>query len=292
MTISLADKIRASYQLKPEKLRIDELRWRYLMRSAYRGKNILLVGPTGCGKTLAAKSVISALNRESESLIMNMGSTQDPRTAIVGKTLFDKTTGTYFNESPFVSAIKRENTIIVLDEISRAHPEAWNLLIPVLDETQRCLRLDEDVGGTVVNVANGVTFIATANIGSEYTATRIMDRALLGRFPVKIEMDYLPESEEIDLCMNHYPTVEKSMVETIVKMSNDIRTAAKTGTVNMGVSTRSVLDMVGLFSDGFLLKEIVSMVLFTDYSGEGGVESERTFVKQIVQKILPNGDFD
>lgn len=64
MTISLADKLDTVYQTKPKKLRIDELKWRYLLRSTYRGKNILLVGPTGCGKTLAAKSVVEAVGTE------------------------------------------------------------------------------------------------------------------------------------------------------------------------------------------------------------------------------------
>ena len=47
----------------------------------------------------------------------------------------------------------------------------------VLDGGQRYLRLDEAEGSPIVNVAEGVTFIATANIGNEYTSTRVMDRA-------------------------------------------------------------------------------------------------------------------
>ena len=167
MTTSIADKLSAAYQSKPKKLRIDELKWRYLLRSTYRGKNILLVGPTGCGKTLAAKSVVEAVGAQANHLIFNCGSTQDPRTAIVGKTLFDKATGTVFNASPFATAISTPNCVIILDEISRGHPEFWNLIMPVLDETQRTLRLDEKPDSPVVQVAEGVTFIATANIGSE-----------------------------------------------------------------------------------------------------------------------------
>ena len=49
----------------------------------------------------------------------------------------------------------------------------------VLDGGQRYLRLDEAEGSPIVNVADGVTFIATANIGNEYTSTRVMDRAIL-----------------------------------------------------------------------------------------------------------------
>ena len=41
----------------------------------------------------------------------------------------------------------------------------------------------------------GVSFIATANIGMEYTATRVIDRAILDRFSL-IEMDALSEDDE------------------------------------------------------------------------------------------------
>ena len=54
----------------------------------------------------------------------------------------------------------------------------------VLDYGQRYLRLDEADGQATVKVADGVTFVATANIGNEYTATRQLDKALHDRFTV------------------------------------------------------------------------------------------------------------
>ena len=48
--------IHSSFSLKPKSLVMKELKWKYLIRSAVRGKNILMTGPAGCGKTMAAKS--------------------------------------------------------------------------------------------------------------------------------------------------------------------------------------------------------------------------------------------
>ena len=90
----------------------------------------------------------------------------------------------------FVKAIQTENAVILLDELTRAHPDAWNILMTVLDQGQRYLRLDEAQGQATIEVADGVTFIATANIGNEYTATRTLDKALMDRFIV-VEMDLL-----------------------------------------------------------------------------------------------------
>ena len=123
---------------------------------------------------------------------------------MIGNVHFDKGKGTYFSESLFVKAIQTENAVILLDELSRAHPDAWNILMTVLDEGQRYLRLDEADGQATIKVANGVTFVATANIGNEYTSTRVMDKALMDRFII-VEMDVLTSEEEHGLLNYMFP---------------------------------------------------------------------------------------
>jgi MoxR-like ATPase len=48
--------------LKPNDLIIDDLQWKYLVWAVLKGKNILFVGPTRCGKTKAAKSVAKSFS--------------------------------------------------------------------------------------------------------------------------------------------------------------------------------------------------------------------------------------
>ena len=137
--------------IKPDHLEITDIKWKYLIRSAVRCKKIMMVGPAGSGKTEAAKALPTATDRP--FFYFNLGATQDPRSTLIGNTHF-KNNETLFDESAFIKAIKTENAVILLDELSRAHPEAWNILMTVLDEGQRYLRLDENINAPLVNVAS------------------------------------------------------------------------------------------------------------------------------------------
>ena len=276
---------KGSVNLKPQELVMKDLKWKYLIRSAVRAKNIMMTGPAGCGKTMAAKALVNALDRP--DFYFNLGATQDPRATLIGNTQFSKDKGTFFSESSFVKAIKTPNAVILLDELSRAHPDAWNILMTVLDGGQRYLRLDEAEGSPIVNVADGVTFIATANIGNEYTSTRVIDRAILDRFVI-IEMDVLNDEQEFGLLKYMFPDVNEDDLKAIAEISHHTRTQAMSdsGKVTAMVSTRASVEMAGLLYDGFDLFESAEISIFPFFSQDGGVDSERTYVKQLVQKYV------
>ncbi len=287
----MVDFIKNSYGLKPKGLIMNPLKWKYLIRSAVRGKNIMMTGQAGCGKTLAAKSLVNALDRP--NFYFNLGATQDPRATLIGNVHFDKAKGTYFSESLFVKAIQTPNAVILMDELTRAHPDAWNILMTVLDQGQRYLRLDEADGQNTIKVADGVCFVATANIGNEYTATRQLDKALLDRFTV-IEMDLLTDEEEHGLLAYLFPTVDSAMLHNVAKIAFMTRSEAATDNprISSGVSTRTSVEIAGLLFDGFSLEESADITIYPQYDADGGVDSERTFVKQIVQKFIDDGSND
>ena len=283
--------IHSSYSLKPKGLMMSELKWKYLIRSGVRGKNIMMTGPAGCGKTMAAKSLVNALDRP--DFYFNLGATQDPRATLIGNVQFQEGSGTYLAESLFVKAIQTPNAVILLDELSRAHPDAWNILMTVLDSGQRYLRLDEQKDQATIKVAEGVTFIATANIGNEYTSTRVMDKALMDRFTI-VEMDVLNEEEENSLLNYMFPNVDTTLLGNVAKIASLTRTESSSDTARIpsGISTRTTVELCGLLYDGFSLEEASEVSIYPQYDNTGGVDSERTFVKQIVQKFCDDGSSD
>jgi midasin (ATPase involved in ribosome maturation) len=283
--------LKTCVEKRPSDLYMEDLTWKFICRNIYRGRNMLLTGPTGTGKSQTAIAAAKALGRE--LFYVNLGATQDPRGTLIGNTHFSKEVGTFFNESAFVQAIKTPNTVVLLDEISRAHPEAWNILMTVLDPGQRYLRLDEAVGAPTVKVAEGVSFVATANLGAEYTAVRVMDRALMDRFTIA-EIPYLTAGQETNLLGQIYPELLMKDALALAEIAEATRREIQSDMpqISTMISTRSVIEMAGLMVDGFTLGEVANVGIYPMYSNEGGLQSERTFVRQIVQKYIPDGTAD
>lgn len=160
----------------------------------------------------------------------------------------------------------------------------------VLDPIQRYLRLDEKSDSPTIKVAEGVSFIATANIGSEYTATRVIDRALLDRFTI-LEMDTLSYEDEYKLLSDKCNgSVDQNVLLQLCDIIKDIRKEVKSDMprINTTISTRATLEIVELLNDDFTLEQAIEVLVYPLFSDEGGNDSERTYVKQVVQKYLTN----
>ena len=283
-TTTVSKKNTYNSSIPPKDFYIDKLKWKFLVRNIEKGKNIMMTGPSGCGKTDATFKAAKALGRE--VIYFNLGATQDPRSTLIGNTHYNKDSGTYFSESLFVSAIQQENAVILLDELSRAHPEAWNILMTVLDPIQRYLRLDEKDNAPTIKVAKGVSFIATANIGMEYTATRVIDRAILDRFAL-IEMEPLSEENEFTLLKGKFPSTDDKVLNNLCSIVSSIRKEINSDTPRLStiVSTRNTIEIAELLNDGFTLEDASQLLIYPLFPNDGN-DSERVFVKQLVQKFV------
>ena len=224
--------------------------------------------------------------------IFNCGGGQDARATLVGNTSYHKDTGTLFCKSPFVTAIQTENAVILLDELTRGSHDFWNILFPVLDPIQRSLRLDEQDNSPVVRVASGVCFIASANIGNEYTSTKVLDKALARRFPIKLEMSPLSGKELkhlFGILFHMRMEEETSLMETLASIYDDLiaQCVMEDAKISVMIPPANMVEMAELVLDGFNLEEIAEAAIYPEYPEEGGADSERAYVKQILQKYFP-----
>ena len=118
-----------------------------------------------------------------------------------------------------------------------------------------------------------------------------MDRALLDRFII-VEMDVLDQEQESDLLKMLFPLVDEVQIENIASIVSSTRKELNSEMPRLSthISTRSSVEMVSLIYDGFLLEEAAEVCIYPLYDNSGGIDSERTFIKQIVQKYIPADD--
>jgi len=272
-----------AYSKKPNTLILPELQWKLATRAVLRGENIIFIGHSGGGKTLTAKTLAEAYNRP--FFKFNMGAMTDARTSLVGNTHYNPEKGTFFAASDFIKAITTPKAVILLDEMTRMSNDAENLILTVLDADQRYIRIDENPDCPVISVAEGVVFFATANIGTEYTSTRTIDRATKDRFTTIVDIPLLTEQKEYDLLKLLYSDVNKELLKGIAEVAwltrEDVQSEEpKLSTI---ISTRSTVEQVALLIDGFRFSEVMEAIVLPMYDKEGGVESEQAYMRQVIQ---------
>lgn len=256
---------------------VDPDIWFLLVRNVLRGENTLLTGPSGTGKTELIEYVAKVMDKELS--IQDMGTIFDAQSSLLGVHRIGKDGNSEFEFAPFVEHIQKGG-IVLLDELNRATLAANNILFPCLDR-RRYLPIDvacEGCGRTIP-VNEDTAFIATANIGAEYSGTQSIDRALLDRF-FPIELDYLKEEQEIEVIVKR-TGVDEKVASSIVKVANEVRKQAKEQELSNAVSIRHNLQVASLVHDGFDVDKALIQTIMPLFQDGIGV-SERSKVLSII----------
>jgi len=265
--------------------------WNLLIRNIVREDkdgcyvNTLLVGNTGTGKTQILSLLARATGRK--LFIIDLSSISDAVSALLGQHKLSlspdgKNTISIFSEAPFVKMIQTENALICLDEISRAPYGCQHILYPVLDNRRKLTIELADGESREIPVAKGVTFIATANVGSEYVSAQALDRALISRFMV-VEFGNIPSSEETSVLVKRTKISEKD-ASMIVKIANNIRNLYNKQEISTTISIRETLMAASLVADGFSLGKAMEIVYLPIYESPDG--SPNTGERGIIYKTI------
>ena len=166
------------------------------------GLNIMLVGPTGCGKTSLPTNLAGYLGRPLVRLNMN-GETRVSH--IIGQqrpTAQDGVLTLTFSLGAFAQAMKG-GYWVVLDEIEAALPSVLFVLQPVLEEGNRTLHVPDT--GEVIEAHPEFAIFATGNtlgyraaMRSRHAGTNVLNSALIDRFGMVIDCHYPSRGEEFE----------------------------------------------------------------------------------------------
>ena len=147
-----------------------------------------LLGPTGVGKTLLAKTLAEQLFGDSKALI------QLDMSEYMEKFNVSRLIGSppgyvgYEEGGQLTEQVRRKPySVVLFDEIEKAHPDVWNMLLQILEEG----KLTDNVG-RVVNFRNTI-ILMTSNVGSD----TIRKQSTLGFSPITDENSYEKMREKI-----------------------------------------------------------------------------------------------
>jgi cobaltochelatase CobS len=214
-----------------------------------RGRNVLLFGPAGTGKTELAQQIAARTGRPFALISCDNGT--DAAT-LVGMTVPDAAGGVSWQDGQLTRAIRTPGCVICLDEPSVARPGALFVLQNVL--ANRVLYVSET--GARIPVASGVIFLATDNTNGTgggarkgYTDTNRLNAAFLDRFGVRVKIDYLPKASEIAVLVA-YTGCTPELADLLVTGAAVTRAAADDQTLSHGIGLRRLLSWAELLTDG------------------------------------------
>jgi ATP-dependent Clp protease ATP-binding subunit ClpC len=147
-----------------------------------------LLGPTGVGKTLLAKTLAEQMFGDSKALI------QLDMSEYMEKFNVSRLIGSppgyvgYEEGGQLTEQVRRKPySVVLFDEIEKAHPDVWNMLLQILEEG----KLTDNVG-RVVNFRNTI-ILMTSNVGSD----TIKKQSSMGFSPITDESSYEKMREKI-----------------------------------------------------------------------------------------------
>lgn len=204
------------------------------------GKNILLKGPTGSGKTKFAETLSHLFNQPMFSV--NSSVDLDAESLLGFKTLSyaDGKQIIEFVPGPVVNAMNK-GTFLYIDEVNMAKPETLPLINGVLDYRRT---ITNPFTNEMITAKDSFGVIAAINEG--YIGTVPLNEALKNRFIV-IDVPYIEGKQLKRLIQTDSKLTDETTIDLFVKLSSDLVKAVSLGQLSEeAASIRALLDACDL----------------------------------------------
>ncbi|MFS0674568.1 ATP-binding protein [Ornithinibacillus sp. 179-J 7C1 HS] len=204
------------------------------------GKNVLLKGPTGAGKTKFAETLSNLFNQPMFSV--NCSVDLDAESLLGFKTLSyqGEKQVIEFIPGPVINAMTN-GTFLYIDEVNMAKPETLPLINGVLDYRRT---LTNPFTNEIITAKDGFGVIAAINEG--YIGTVPLNEALKNRFIV-LEIPYIEGDQLSQLIKSNTNLTDEKQIELFVNLSSDLIKAVTQGKLSEdAASIRALLDACDL----------------------------------------------
>lgn len=257
MLKSLVPKKVGFVESERNEMRLMANRYRRSLEGDTIKSHILLVGPTGCGKSLLAKDFFANLNTPLIRINMSDGITEDQfigtRTLIDGEVVF---------QDGVLTIAADLGIPILADEINGARE---NILMALNGLMDTGILVIPDDNNRVVEAKAGFMVIGTMNPPDDYAGVNEMNMATKNRFTYSIPFDYLPFDQEVKVVMEQTGFTDEELVGNIVNMANDLRRLKKDHQIESDTSTRMLVQLVDELRD-LTISEAIRYVMLGRYS--------------------------
>ncbi len=204
------------------------------------GKNVLLKGPTGSGKTKLAETLSSLFGQPMHSV--NCSVDLDAEALLGFKTIQEREEKTTieFIPGPVIQAMTKGH-LLYIDEINMAKPETLPILNGVLDYRKM---ITNPFTGEVVKAKETFGVIAAINEG--YVGTVPLNEALKNRFVV-IDVPYIQGDTLKTVLTAQTKLTDETLIDKFVTLSADLITQVKNGQISEeAASIRALIDTCDL----------------------------------------------
>lgn len=199
--------------------------------------SFLFLGPTGVGKTELAKAIAATyFGAESNMLRLDMSEYQQPED--VKRLLSDGQTDTM----SLIMAVRQQPfSVVLLDEIEKAHTNVLNLLLQLLDEGQLT-----DNSGRVVSFKDCV-IICTSNAGAQTIRERVQRGETIESFQSELTDELIKNGQFKPELLNRFdetvlfrPLEQSELSQVVALMMKEINQTLSTQNISVQLTPAAI----------------------------------------------------